>query len=80
MKTSILKGLSTEEADDITALFKESKRLRGHLTQLLESKSKSCERATMELSAYDTPNWEYRMADAQGYKRALAEICQLLED
>ena len=80
MKTSILKGLSDDEANDIVALFRESKRLRAHLTQLLDGKSKSCERATMELSAYDTPNWEYRMADAQGYKRALSEIVQLLSD
>jgi len=29
---------------------------------------------------YDSPNWQYRQADAVGYRRALEEVISLLSD
>ncbi len=30
--------------------------------------------------SYDSPNWQYKQADAVGYRRALEEVMSLLSD
>ena len=79
MKTVWMKGISDKQVkDDVRASFKASQLIRARLADILEGKSKEAERASMDADGYECANWAYKMADAQGYKRALNEIISLL--
>lgn len=45
---------------------------------LTEMKNKE-ERIEQSTDAYDTPNWDYRQADRNGYNRCLTSIIKLLD-
>lgn len=53
-----------------------SKRVLERLAQICDEEEKDLFSAETN---YDTPNWEYRQADANGYKRCLRRI-KLLAD
>lgn len=79
MKTRWISGLEDkQDVDDVKGSYASSKLIRERLATILREKSNSRERASMEASDYDCPNWAYKQADAQGYKRALSEIISLL--
>jgi hypothetical protein len=81
MKTTWTKGLSDQQdADEVRASFKSAKLLRLRLAEILETKMSEKERTSLDAEGYDCPNWAYKMADLQGYKRALAEIISLISE
>ena len=80
MKTSWTKGITDKGlADEIKGNFISALLTRKRLIELLEEKSNSYDRKAMNADGYDCPNWAYKMADIQGYKRALSEVVSLLE-
>ena len=81
MKTAWTKGIRDKQVkEDIQASYRASAMLRERLIAMLISKSKERERASMGAEGYDCPNWAYKQADAQGYKRALSEIISLISE
>ena len=80
MKTVWTKGKDKQEVDDIRSTFKASLIIRARLAEILDGKVSVAERASMDADNYDCPNWAYKQADAQGYKRALSEIISLIMD
>lgn len=79
MKTVWSKGLDTQGKADIKTSFEKGAFLRERLSILLNEKSNDAEKDGRSKDGYDSPNWAYKQADMQGYKRALAEISSLLE-
>ena len=80
MKSKWTAGLDEQSKEDIIASYRSSKVFRDRLAVMLLEKSSSCERASMALTEYDNPSWAFKQADAQGYKRALAEIISLINE
>jgi len=81
MKTTWIKGVTdTQVLEDIKTAFQSSYVLRKRLAEILEDKSKEKERSDMNVDGYDCPNWSYKMADSQGYKRAISEIISLITE
>lgn len=79
MKTAWTKGIKDKQVkEDVRASYKASALLRERLTEMLSHKLKERERASMDAEGYDCPNWAHKMADAQGYKRALSELISLI--
>ena len=79
MKTSLTKGLDEQQAKEVTLTFNASAVLRERLISLLSEKSIAADKESMSKDGYDCPNWAYKQADMQGYKRALSEISSLLK-
>ena len=48
------------------------------LNKLVDSNLRGVESAELKVEAYDSPNWAYRQAEANGYKRALRDVKKLL--
>ena len=81
MKTTWTKGVSDKQAkDEIRQSFKSSLFLRARLAEMLADKAEEKDRACMNTEGYECANWAYKMADAQGYKRALSEIISLITE
>jgi hypothetical protein len=81
MKTVWTKGIKDKDAkDEIRSAFKSSVFLRERLAEMLDAKITEKDRAAMDAEGYDCANWAYKMADVQGYKRALVEIISLITE
>lgn len=80
MKTSLLKGLNAKDELEMKGLFIEAARLRKHLSDILEAKYKSIDIETLGKDGYENASWAYKQADAIGYKRAIRELQNLLEN
>ena len=81
MKSSWTKGMSTaQEKEDIRGAFKQSLYFRKRMLELLQDKIEERERASMSDEGYDCPNWAYKQAANQGYKKALLEVISLISD
>ncbi len=78
MKTTWTKGMDAQNKDEMKQSFKSSAVIRARLAEMLEGKITEKERADMKADGYECANWAYKMADSQGYKRAMAEIISLL--
>jgi len=48
------------------------------IADALEVKRDNCDTVVTSVDSYTSPAWAYRQADANGYKRALTEVIQLL--
>lgn len=79
MKTAWTKGLEPDAAKEIKLHFNGGVQLRKRLSHILDDKINTKERESMKSSEYENPNWAYKQADAQGYKRAMKEILSLIE-
>ena len=55
-------------------------RIHDYAADILEGKLDEKERSDMSADGYECANWAYKMADSQGYKRALAEIISLITE
>lgn len=59
-------------------------RLRGarlileRLKELVDEKENTLDRGDLSISAYNTPGWDYKQADSNGYRRCLGEFKTLL--
>jgi len=81
MKTTWTKGIKDAQGkDDLRSSFKSSALIRARLAEMLEGKISEKERQDMNAEGYECANWAYKMADSQGYKRALAEIISLISE
>lgn len=81
MKTSWTKGVKDQQIkDDIRSSYKSSLVTRMRLAEIIEGKIDEKERSDMSAEGYECANWAYKMADSQGYKRALAEIISLITE
>jgi hypothetical protein len=80
LKTSLLKGLNTKDEQELKGLFIEAARLRKRMVDVLEEKYKSMDVATLGKDGYENASWAYKQADAIGYKRAIRELQNLLEN
>lgn len=80
MKTSLLNGLEEKDKMEMKGLFIEAARLRKRLTDILEDKYKSMDLETLGKDGYENASWAYKQADAIGYKRAIRELQNLLEN
>ena len=79
MKLSITKGLEKDQAEEVTLAFKSSGVIRERLIKIAQDKITTADKASMSDSGYDNPNWAYKQADTQGYKRAISEIISILK-
>ena len=79
MKTLILKGLDDDIKEEIKLSFASSTIIRRRLTELIKDKALTADKSAQSKEGYDCPNWAYKQADTQGYKRALSEVLSLLE-
>ena len=48
------------------------------IAEAFKVKADNCDTVVKSVEAYTSPAWAYRQADANGYKRALTEVIQLL--
>jgi len=81
MKTTWTKGIKDAQSkEDIRASFKSSAVLRARLAEMLDVKIAEKERSNMNAEGYECANWAFKMADSQGYKRALIEIISLITE
>lgn len=55
-----------------------SKWVLTRLGEILESIERGLDRQESSPKAYDSPNWDYRQADANGYRRCLWTIKDLI--
>lgn len=55
-----------------------SRWLLDHLDSLLKEMDDLHEKGEMSPKAYDLPNWDYRQADSNGYRRCLKQISKLI--
>lgn len=55
-----------------------SKWILVRLKEILESMERGLDRQEANPKAYDTPNWDYRQAHANGYRQALYSIKDLI--
>jgi hypothetical protein len=78
MKTQWVKGLEEDAVKEMELHFNGSAQLRKRLKALIEDKIDAKERKGLGESEYECPNWAFKQADAQGYKRALFEIISLI--
>lgn len=78
MKTSLVSGLSPQDAEEISLAFKASARLRERLIYVLENKLENDKKTLRSRDAYVNASWPYLQADAIGYERAISELISLL--
>lgn len=79
MKTSLTKGLSIKDKEEVKASFASSALFRERVIMLLQEKQRVSRNASISTNAYLEPNWAYKQADQCGYERALEEVISLLE-
>ena len=80
MKTNWTKGMDAQDKEEMKSSFKSSSIVRARLAELLDAKIRERERADMKADSYEVANWAFKMADSQGYKRALSEIISLITE
>jgi hypothetical protein len=68
-----------EEKEDFEKHVWSAKPVLDRLMQLLTNSIDGIEKSEISLKNYDLPNWDYRQADYNGYKRALMEIKTLID-
>jgi len=78
MKTTWTKGLKGEEKKEIADSFSSSSRIRNKQVELLRDKIETADKTALSKEGYECPNWAYKQADLQGYKRALSEVISLI--
>jgi len=55
-----------------------SKPVLDRLGDILKEYEKSLDRSETDLSAYETPNWDYKQAHKNGYRACLTKIKDLI--
>lgn len=74
MDVAWTRGKSEEEKKLYVESLKRTKWVLDDLNKLIDSNLRGTEVAEGKVAAYDNPNWAFRQADANGYKRALRDI------
>lgn len=79
MKKTWLSGLERDAVIELKANYVASKLTRDKLKVICLGKLRVVDSSSHSRDGYDCPNWAYKQADTQGYKRALHEIMNLIE-
>lgn len=69
---------SEEEKKELSNQINGSKVTLTRLQQLLDEMKCDCDNTEMNTKIYDLPNWDYRQADVNGYKRCLKQVSKLI--
>lgn len=69
---------SEEEKQELSNQINGSKVTLTRLQQLLDEMKCDCDNIEMNTKIYDLPNWDYRQADVNGYKRCLKQVSKLI--
>lgn len=69
---------SIEDANKLKASILGSKIALNRLKDLMKEDEDAINSREVGSKVYDLPNWEYRQADANGYRRCLREYQKLL--
>jgi hypothetical protein len=69
---------SQEEKEAFEKEVLGSKRVLKRLEQLLDEMKTDADTIELNTKIYDIPNWDYRQADMNGYKRCLKQISKLI--
>ena len=77
MKTAWTKGMDEKQQEEMISCFSSSAFLRMRGIELCREKIEANRKSSISSSAYDSPNWAYKQADAVGYERAMQEIISL---
>jgi hypothetical protein len=81
MKTVWFKGIvDAQLKEDIRASYKSSLVARRRLAEMLAAKIEEKLKSDQSVDGYDCPNWAYKVADSQGYNRALNEVISIIMD
>src|SRR6266478_740901 len=79
MITASIKNAKTpEEADRLTNAILGSTVALNRLSDLMQEDLNGMNNREVNTSVYDLPNWELRIADANGYRRCLRTYMNLL--
>lgn len=78
MITAWTQGLNEEDQDKLKKQLKSSKGILDRLVEIMDRDEYALDRRESSSGVYDNPNWDYRQADANGYRRCLREYKQLL--
>lgn len=74
------KHLSTEaEKDNFKNQVLGSKPVLRRLQELLKEVEDDLDRAELDTKIYDIPNWDYRQADINGFRRALKTVNKIIK-
>jgi hypothetical protein len=79
VKINWTKGLVGEEKEEMKRLFLSNAFFRKRAQLLVQDKIDTIRQKNITETAYDSPNWALKQADAVGYERALQEVINLLE-
>jgi hypothetical protein len=79
MKKSWTMGLEDDQKHDIEEAYKNSSLIRDRITQLLKAKIQEQDKKGRSEELYDSPNWELRQADINGFNRALDYVISLIK-
>ena len=77
-KESWTQGLSEQEKKELRADIIAAQLFRKRLVKLLEDKDRDADKEFMSKTTLDKPNWETRVAEHFGYRRAINEIISLI--
>lgn len=78
MKTAWTQGLNSEDSAQLVKQLKSSTGVLDRIIEIMDRDERAILAQESKSSIYDLPNWEYRQADANGYRRCLREYKQLL--
>lgn len=74
------KHLSTpEEKEAFSRTVSRAKHVLDRLKKLIENDLEAISKSELSIKAYDNPNWAYRQAHANGYKKALNNLLTLVD-
>lgn len=72
------KHLPEEEKDRFKNSVLGSKLVLNRLQALINEMKEDAERTELDTRVYDIPNWDYRQADTNGFKRALKLVSKII--
>lgn len=74
------KHLSTEkDKENFKNQVLGSKPVLRRLQELLKEVEDDLDRAELDTKIYDAPNWDYRQADINGFRRALKTVNKIIK-
>ena len=72
------KHLPKEEQERFRSSVLGSKIVLDRLQTLLNEMKEDVEKTELDTRIYDIPNWDYRQADTNGFKRALKLVSKII--
>jgi hypothetical protein len=70
---------TTEDKENFSRAVHRARHVLDRLQQLIQADLEATSKAELGIKAYDSPNWAYRQAHTNGYKKALTNILTLVD-